>query len=415
MSARLRIAFLRPRLGIGSAERLTLDAAHELIGKGHDVAFHVPAFADGEAFPDIPAAMPFHRDGAWLPEDIGGRLRLPCAIARTLAAARRLASVRPAYDVIVCGVVPHVLPWLKRHTRARVLYVGPVPGMRVTRASRHGWFARYRRPLDRWESRGLAAADAVVVNSRFTAKVFRDAFPELGAVPIEVMHPGVSLAPVNAIGATGATAPTGALPAPVGDQAIVLLSIGGFDPRKNLPLALQALAALRMRTAPDVFSRVRLVFAGRLDDRWPEARDVRAALEQRARAWNLEGQVTFIESPTAAERAAWLERALVVVHTPEAEHLGIAPLQAMAAGCPVIAVNRGSPLETVVVGRTGLLSEPTPDGFAAAIARFIGEPDLARRMGDAGRIHVQERFSRERFGDRLDAIVRQLAGRAREA
>jgi alpha-1,3/alpha-1,6-mannosyltransferase len=225
------------------------------------------------------------------------------------------------------------------------------------------------------------------------------------------MHAGVSIAPVNA---TGATASTGALPAPVGNEAIVLLSIGRFDPRKNLPLALQALAALRVRTAPDLFSRVRLVFAGHLNDRWPAARDVRAALEQRARAWNLEDHVTFIESPTAAEQAGWLERALVVVHTPEAEHLGLVPLEAMAAGRPVIAVNRGSPLETVVVGRTGLLSEPTPDGFAAGIVRFIGEPDLARRMGDAGRIHVQERFSRERFGDRLDAFVRQLAGRARE-
>ena len=162
--------------------------------------------------------------------------------------------------------------------------------------------------------------------------------------------------------------------------------------------------------AEDLFDRMRLVFTGRMDERLPEAREVRAELEREARANGLERQVIFVDSPTDAEQAAWLDRALVVVYTPKAEHFGIVPLEAMAAGRPVIAVNHGGPLETVVVGRTGLLCEPTPDAFAAAITRFVKEPELARRMGAEGRAHVDERFSRERFGDQLDAIVRQLAG-----
>src|SRR2546428_13064468 len=94
----LRIAFLRPRLGIGGAERLMVDAAHELIAKGHDVSFHVPARGNEKEFEDIPAAMPFHRDGAWIPEQIVGRLRLPCPIARTMPAPRHLGPMRPGYD-----------------------------------------------------------------------------------------------------------------------------------------------------------------------------------------------------------------------------------------------------------------------------------------------------------------------------
>jgi alpha-1,3/alpha-1,6-mannosyltransferase len=401
----LRIAFLRPRLGIGGAERLVVDAAHELIGKGHDVAFHVPVAAGALAFDDIPAGMPFHRAGAWVPEHVGGRLRLPFAIARTLTAARSLVSTRPGYDVIICDVVPHVIPWLKRRTSARLLYFGHFPDLPLTRTPRDDWYGWYRGPLDRWQSRGLAAADRILVNSRFTASAFRDAFPNLGSAPLVVVHPGIT-APSCAAGRREGhryESPS------VGDDAIVLLAMGRYDPRKNLPLAIQTFDALRGRVAPDVFTRMRLVFIGHLDKRAPEARQVREELEQEARARHLERQVSFVESPTDAEQAAWLDRALVVVYTPTAEHFGIVPLEAMAAGRPVVAVNHGGPLETVVVGKTGLLCEASPDAFASAIARFVNEPELARRMGAEGRAHVDERFSRERFGDQLDAIVRQLA------
>ena len=381
-----------------------LDAAHELIGKGHDVAFHVPARRGGPEFDDIPAAMPFRRNGAWLPEQIGGRLQLPCAIAREFVAARALASTRPAYDVVICDGVAHVLPWLKHRTSARLLYFGHFRDVRVTRPPREGWYEWYRGPLDRWETRGLAAADRIVVNSRFTAALFRDAFPQLASAPLVVVHPGVT-APARPIGrAEGQRYKSPA----VADDAIVVLAMGRFDANKNLPLALHAFDAARERVTPEAFRRMRLVFAGRMDGS-ADARQVREALERDADARRLQQQVIFVESPTAAEQAAWLDRALVVVYTPDAEHFGIVPLEAMAAGRPVIAVNHGGPLETVVVGRTGLLCEPTADAFAAAIARFIKEPDLAPRMGAEGRAHVEERFSRERFGDQLDAIVRQLA------
>jgi len=399
----LRIAFLRSRLGIGGAERMVLDAAHELIGKGHDVAFHVPARRGGPEFDDIPAAMPFRRNGAWLPEHIAGRLQLPCAIARELVAARALAATRPAYDVVICDGLAHVLPWLKRRTSARVLYFGHFRDVRVTQPH-EGWYAWYRGPLDRWESRGLAAADRILVNSRFTASLFRDAFPQLASAPLVVLHPGVT-APSRPFGrAEGQRYKSPA----VSDEAIVVLPMGRFHASKNLPLALHAFDATRSRVTPEAFGRMRLVFAGRLDSGADE-RQVREALEQEATARRLQQQVIFVESPTIAEQAAWLDRALVVVYTAKAEHFGIVPLEAMAAGRPVIAVNHGGPLETVVVGRTGLLCEATPEAFAAAIARFVNEPDLAPRMGAEGRAHVEERFSRERFGDQLDAIVRQLA------
>jgi glycosyltransferase involved in cell wall biosynthesis len=65
-----------------------------------------------------------------------------------------------------------------------------------------------------------------------------------------------------------------------------------------------------------------------------------------------------------------LYRRAAAVLLPGEEDFGIAPVEAQACGTPVIALARGGALETVVDGVTGVLvDEPTPDAFAAGIAR----------------------------------------------
>ena len=56
-----------------------------------------------------------------------------------------------------------------------------------------------------------------------------------------------------------------------------------------------------------------------------------------------------------------LARSHALVYTPSNEHFGIVPLEAMAAGRPVIAVDSGGPRESVLHGRTGwLCPDPNP-------------------------------------------------------
>ncbi len=49
-----------------------------------------------------------------------------------------------------------------------------------------------------------------------------------------------------------------------------------------------------------------------------------------------------------------------MLYTPQNEHFGIVPIEAMAAGRPVVACSSGGPLESVVEGVTGLLRKPEP-------------------------------------------------------
>jgi glycosyltransferase involved in cell wall biosynthesis len=68
----------------------------------------------------------------------------------------------------------------------------------------------------------------------------------------------------------------------------------------------------------------------------------------------------------------------------------------MAHGRPVVASAVGGLKDLVVDGETGLLVPPRdPAALRAALTRLLGDASLRRRMGAAGRLRAQERFSWE--------------------
>jgi alpha-1,3/alpha-1,6-mannosyltransferase len=392
----LNVAFLRPGLGIGGAERFVVAAAIELGARGHAVTLFVGDRQEAQLDEVRAGRVRVVAVGRFLPSQIAQRLRAPAAIARAAWAARALARAMPEVDVVVCDLVPHVVPLLRRLVRAPIACICYFPDLLLA-PRRRGLYALYRAPLDRLEAAGLAAADRVLVTSRFTASVVRATFPRLAVGALEVVYPGVDVA----------DAPPE--PTPAGEALV--LSVNRFDPGKNLALAIDAFAALRARLAPAAFASARLVLAGHLDPRLAEARALAAELEARAARLGLEGRVSLVRSPSDAERCALLARAACVVYTPLAEHFGLVPLEAMAAARPVIAVNRAGPTETIVHGETGWLADPRPEAFADALAAVLRDAGAARRMGEAGWAHVHQHFSRRAFGDRLESSLRTLADR----
>jgi alpha-1,3/alpha-1,6-mannosyltransferase len=390
----LKIAFVRPGLGIGGAERLVVDAALELGARGHAVTLFVGDRQEAQLDEVRAGLLRVVAVGRFLPAHIAQHVRAPASIARAAWAACVLGRTMPDVDVVVCDAVPHVIPLVRRLVRVPIACYCNFPDLLLTPRRRRGLYALYRAPIDRLEATGLGAADRVLVNSRFSASVVRATFPRLAADRIEVVYPGV------AVGET--------VPPPVAPGEMLVLSVNRFDPGKNLALAIDALAALRERLGPTAFAPVRLVLAGHLDGRLAEARALATELDRRAARLGLAGHVSLVRSPSDAERHALLGRAACVVYTPVSEPFGLVPLEAMAAARPVIAVNHGGPTETIVHARTGWLAEPHADAFAAALARLLGDAVAARRMGEAGWAHVRAQFSRRAFGDRLESSLRRL-------
>ncbi|MBA3425517.1 MAG: glycosyltransferase [Rubrobacter sp.] len=112
--------------------------------------------------------------------------------------------------------------------------------------------------------------------------------------------------------------------------------------------------------------------------------------------------------------ADYLQRARAFVFAAE-EDFGIAPIEAQAAGCPVIAFGKGGVLETVIPypepGATGLFfDEPTPEALISAVERF---EELDGGLSPAACHRNAERFGRERFSREFEAALEELWGRFR--
>jgi len=89
-----------------------------------------------------------------------------------------------------------------------------------------------------------------------------------------------------------------------------------------------------------------------------------------------------------------LQNARLAVFPSYAEAFALAPLEAMAHGCPTIYSQRGSGPELIENGRDGLLIEPDhPHDIAEAVARVLTDDSLAQRLGQAGRERVMKNFS----------------------
>lgn len=112
--------------------------------------------------------------------------------------------------------------------------------------------------------------------------------------------------------------------------------------------------------------------------------------------------------PRAALRD-WLQRADGFVFAAE-EDFGIAPVEALAAGTPVVAYGRGGARETVVPGTGVLVEEQTPTAIAEGVRRLEAEVAAGRVTSAQCRAQA-DRFSVERFRAGLQAEVAALMAR----
>jgi glycosyltransferase involved in cell wall biosynthesis len=103
-----------------------------------------------------------------------------------------------------------------------------------------------------------------------------------------------------------------------------------------------------------------------------------------------------------------LQEAALFVYLTYSEGLGSAALLAMSAGVPVIASKVGGLPEVIQHGENGFLVENDAQQIADAIHRVLADGKLARRLGDAARQTVMEKFTVDRMVRRTMEIYRQV-------
>ena len=179
----------------------------------------------------------------------------------------------------------------------------------------------------------------------------------------------------------------------------LVVGLGAFHGRKNIPLAVHAIAAM---AAP----RPRLAWIGNVEH------DGTIAQMQ---ALAGECGVDFVPYLRIedSEIVELLNRASALVYAPRLEPFGLAPIEAAACALPCVAVAEGGVRETVVDGQTGLLVPNTPEAVAAGLERLINDPLLARAMGRAARANAERNWSLKAMGDRIEAALLDVVARHR--
>jgi glycosyltransferase involved in cell wall biosynthesis len=232
---------------------------------------------------------------------------------------------------------------------------------------------RFRLGPFRYVERALTRRSARVIAITEALRQFCVDGVGLPAGKIEVVHYGLD----------GLPEPWGeSKDVPLPDGARVLLCVARLAEQKGVDVAVRALPAIR--------------------ERHPDA--VLVVLGEGPERPRLTGEGVCLPG-RVGDVASWYRRAELLVHPARWEGFGLALLEAMLAGKPVVATRVSSAPEIVADGKTGVLVPPNdPDALAEAVTRLLDDRAHANAMGDAGRARARSEFSVAKMAERTAAV-----------
>ena len=322
----------------------------------------------------------------YLPPGVPYRISL----ADLEAAQRRVAGMINAgrFDVVFVEqdgytVSPFVLQFL---AKPHVYYCQqPCRLQEVAAFHRRGpgWTRSLRAVVERYAAarieaidRGNAlAAGAILVNSHFS----RDSVLKAYGRDASVCYLGVDLDTFSPDART---------------RDNFVLSVGYLGALKGHDFVVAALGRIPARHRP------RLVIAANVvEPAW------RGYLARLAAAAGVELDVRTAISDV--ELVELYRAAKLFVYAAHREPFGLAPVEALACGTPVVAVADGGVCESVADGQTGMLTERSEAAFADAVAALLADDDRRARMGRRGIAATREFWSIAQAAERVTEHLRR--------
>ena len=302
--------------------------------------------------------------------------RARLVVMRPPASLRR--AVRESHaDILHAHFGPDAVRALPVAEAAGIPLVASFYGFDVTRSPRYfAWRCAYRHLADR-------VAHVTAVSEKMRRDLLALGFP---AARLSVVRMGLDLSAFT-------FAARDSVP-----SAPRLLMVGRMVEKKGYVVALDALARLR---AGGTAATLRLVGGGPL----------RGALEAHAARLGLGGAVVFVGTATTDVVQAHLgtHDVLLVPSVTAAngdeEGLPNTVIEGLASGIPVVGSAHSGIPEAVIDGETGLVvPEGDAEALAAAVRRYIAEPDLVARVSRNGRDLAARDYAIEAMVARVEAI-----------
>ena len=363
----------------GGPTKVTLEMCRALNRRGHEASIYTTN-ADGRGCLDVPLRRGIDVGGVevvYFPINGGNYYKV------SMAMRQALRENIPRFDVVHAHALYQfpstAAAWHAR--RSGVPYV----------VQPHGCLDPYlyrRRVLRKRlyelviERRNLAAAAAVHFASAEEMRLAQSLGLPLRGM---VVPPGVEFE--DGAAADSHTADT-LWPELAGKTVLLFLSRINF--KKGLDILAQAFGQIQ-RARPDT----RLAIAGPDTDGY--AAQVRGFLA----AAGVLPATLFTGMLLGREKAAILRRASLFLLPSYSENFGVAVVEAMAAGLPVVISDRVNIWQEIAAARAGIAVEAAAGEVAKAALGLLNDPALAAAMGERGRRLARSQFSWFAAGDRL--------------
>ena len=170
----------------------------------------------------------------------------------------------------------------------------------------------------------------------------------------------------------------------------------GMNPvRKSIPEIIRA-----ARTVVEAYPKVRFVIAGERGSYYPK-------LIKMTEELGLADRIIFPGKISREKKIKYMQHCKVYLQPSKHEGFGLAILEAMSCGAPVVTSPTGAIPE--VVGETAMFAEATsPDSIAQAVIRLLENESLRIRLGEQARKRAEEEFPYRRRKKDLEGIIYSL-------
>ena len=257
------------------------------------------------------------------------------------------------------------------------------------------------------EKTAIHDADAIVAVSKGTKEDILKAYPDVHPDRIHVIYNGIDLEQYQKTSANDALAKYGVDP-----TLPYLLFVGRITRQKGVTHLVDAIGYMP--------KNVQVVLCAGAPDTPEIAAEMRKKVDD---IKTVNPHVVWIEKMVSKAEAIQLYSNCRVFACPSVyEPFGIINLEAMACHAPVVASATGGILEVVVDNETGYLvhfdQDPVtrfpanPEKFsrdlAAKVTELMQDPEKARKMGEAGRRRVEEKFAWSAIADQTIALYQRM-------
>ncbi|KAI3382731.1 hypothetical protein SNEBB_007284 [Seison nebaliae] len=398
---------VHPNLGIGGAERLILDVAHALESSGHSVRMVTGRYDPDYCFIDskelditVPTIINL------IPLSIFGHFIALCTYIRMiLCAIYCLIGILLNWyqtDLFICDQISVCIPFLKL-SKKPVIYYGHFPDQLLCVERSNVFHKFYRFFIDLLEVKTTGLSDLILANSKFTKETYLKTIPNLNEKQIEILYPTFQKEfkknftedlkkEMNEMIFKKEV---------LNESDIYVLSINRYERKKNIGLAIQAFGLMRSHENYNIH----LLHIGGYDLLCQENIEYKKELEDLIDSdWNLNEKIKkkihLSKSIVNEKKDFLLRNCRFLVYTPENEHFGIVPLEAMANGKPVLACTSGGPLETVAhIG--GWLCEPNVELWAKMMDEAVEKSKSMKEQC----IQQADQFSFDNFEKKLNGFI----------